>query len=1230
MDDPAQPVSVEEYKQLELREHIRNIPDTYLGSDAWVKRGAHLWNPETESIYYSEITVPMAMERTFIEIISNTADNVTRSRHRGVNPGKIEVHLSSTMIVIRNQGLPIAVDYVDESEGLYLPEMIFGRFLTSSNYNTERIGNGRNGYGAKLTNVFSKFFQVTVGDNYHKKLYKQAWYDGMSVREDPVIKSYSGAPFVEIKYCLDFERFECDSYPEEALQLFYRHAVDVAFTTKAEVHVTVYDDSELEDVADWSTSLPKVVQSKYKDLTIKEYTSFHHGKDAKAIYYSEWPEGTEVKGKPGSQKAKDTTPLFEFAAVDTSPQQDADGREVHMSFINGIHTFSGGVHLRHLVKTLYPMILSEAREILEGKKRKSSSVKLTSTHIHPHVSLIFSCWMKNPKFSSQMKDFLTDPAPKFKLPPEIAAPVRKWELVLKLQQNIESRMEKKLKSTDGKKRLRIITDNAIQSRYVYSGRRGAPGPLVLCAVEGKSAGGYTKVLAEKWPDKYCLGYIPFRGVPLNVMNASAEQLLNNEEFKLLKASLGLVEGTDYTDEKQLRKLFYDRFIIIADKDADGAHIAGLILLYFFCRFPSLLKVGFVSIMHTPIVSAYSNSGKDRKHFYSEKEFRRWHAKHGSGYKVKYRKGLGSSSEKDIEDELRDGIRITTVVHYDDKDTDAMRLAFDIKRSSDRRDWLQKWSGQATIPIEDIEEISLSEFINEEYIRYPWISIVRSLPSIDGFKDAPRKVLYTTFKHWGVKKQSLLSKLRKSDEKNLSAIDLLTSSQKVVNTAKEFMKTGRFANKTAQETDYAHGENNLNGVIQTMTHAFVGSNNMPFFKAEGMMGTRSRGGKDAADPRYTQISPSEWLNYVFKANDIDLTGYRNVNGEDTEFNWALPIIPLHVINGVEGISFAYSSWIPPHHPLEVIAWLRQWLHYYDHPTEEEMFIDEIYPYYHGFKGKITVVEKVNKDGTTKNSLVTEGCYTRDGRGKITITELPIGLWGSRYHKKLGKLLEEKKITDFHVLNHTDMNSFEIHGWIGEVDTKTLGIKKTYSLDYMRLLDADGHVRRYESISELLNGFAEWRIKFFAIRRDIIKQDIEAQLQECKDYIKLVKAVRDGELIVFDPATKRVRARSDILEDVKRLGISEGIYSKTKLEQLDLNGITHLERAVEYLEQQLKEIDAITAAKLWDIELEQLETYLKQTFKPREKEVEVITIGEGHEEHKEEGEEGEEHEEEGEEE
>jgi DNA topoisomerase-2 len=126
--------------------------------------------------------------RILIEPLSNMIDNLWRSREAGIKCTKFGLGVTKNSIEFWNDGLGIPVE-MDGAHGVYIPELIFGHLLTSSNYDDteDRFASGRNGIGVKLSNVFSKQFEVEIGDSERGLVYLQKWSDHMRTTHKPKI-----------------------------------------------------------------------------------------------------------------------------------------------------------------------------------------------------------------------------------------------------------------------------------------------------------------------------------------------------------------------------------------------------------------------------------------------------------------------------------------------------------------------------------------------------------------------------------------------------------------------------------------------------------------------------------------------------------------------------------------------------------------------------------------------------------------------------------------------------------------------------------------------------------------------------------------------------------------------------------------------------------------------------------------------------------------------------------
>jgi DNA topoisomerase-2 len=1090
----------EDYNMMTQRQHIYEVTDTYVGSDEQVPRTTSVLTVSPLAIVDQTITLPVAVERLFIEILSNASDNVDRSRRANVDPGTITVHVDANYVLIRNGGLVIPIT-IHPTYNIHTPELIFGNLLTSSNYSKEvdRTGCGRNGYGAKLVNIFSKLFVVEVGDPSRGLKYSQTWEDNMGTRHDPIIESYQGPPYVQICYLLDFERFGYQHYPDEAIALFGRHAADTSLTM----------------------SIPVTFNG--MKLTLSKPNDY-----AKLLF----PQG--VKHLTHSQ------PGIELCILDTVGIDP-----VVVSSINGMMTPDGGVH----VEAAYKAISEQVLPIINGSK---PTVKLTLADVKAHLSMILVCHLPNPKFNSQIKTKLTSPTPKITLDPKAVKKMLKWDFVNHLYAVLEMKQSRAISKTDGKKTRFVDIDKAEDANL--AGTKDSY-RCTLFVVEGKSAKGYAnclQTLVERGRD--VMGIYPMKGKPLNVMNADFQQIAENQELKELKEILGLKEGVDYTDERNFRTLRYGYFVILTDADDDGKHITGLILNLFYCRYPSLLARGFVMLLRTPIIRV--RRGKERLKFYSQQRYTEWkdQTPDYAKWDHKYYKGLATSKKEEVREDYTDPK--TAVFLYDDQTPDSINLAFNKKLSHARKEWLEKQI--PSLHIEEVEALPISDFINYEFVRYSLADLARSIPrAMDGLKVSQRKAVWAALIKWKRKKP----------------------------TDKDEFKVARFASFVAEQTSYHHGENCMSETIVSMAQDFVGANNLPFFCQDGQFGSRNDGGKDAGNPRYIYTKPSWWLPLIFRQEDDPLLERVVDEGEQQEPLTFYPIIPLALVNGMNGIGTGYSTFIPNHNPLDLIAWIRCRLRGSDTP--------QLVPWYRGFTGTIrlehhgevaseqdddrlgpdTVVEP-----SDRLSVVISGRFHVD-QGNVVVTELPIGRSMHDYKNWLDDLRKEKKIASY-ANNSTDVPHFTITGFANP-SLKSLRLVRTFGMSNMVLLDERDRPRRYPNTDAIMEEFVAKRVLIYEKRRHYLLDKLKDKITVTSRKAELIKAIVDQRLVVFG------RAMSDVLADADRMGLDGETFKSLTLTSCTRDKIDELEATIRSLQEEHSLLDQKSPGQMWLEDLDEFE-------------------------------------------
>jgi len=192
------------YQKKTQVEHILLRPDTYVGSVEHQDDKLWTWNSEKEEMEQGNVSYVPALYKIFDEILVNAADNMQRDKTMSKIKVDIDVKDKKIKVMNNGRGLPIQVH---KEHKVYVPELVFGHLLTSDNYDDteKKVTGGRNGFGAKLTNIFSTRFIVETAGN--GKLYRQKWTSNMSRKEKPEIKAYKGEPYTSVEFWPDLERF---------------------------------------------------------------------------------------------------------------------------------------------------------------------------------------------------------------------------------------------------------------------------------------------------------------------------------------------------------------------------------------------------------------------------------------------------------------------------------------------------------------------------------------------------------------------------------------------------------------------------------------------------------------------------------------------------------------------------------------------------------------------------------------------------------------------------------------------------------------------------------------------------------------------------------------------------------------------------------------------------------------------------------------------------------------
>ena len=709
--DPSPwPGMADQYKKHTHREHILELPDTYVGSTETHEEVRWVYNAETNKMMHQKVAFNPGYYKIFDEIIVNARDALVRSQTAtGAQPIKhIEITVGRTaagavLIEVENDGdgIPIAIH---QEHKVYAPELIFGHLLTSGNYDKteEKIVGGKNGYGAKLTNIFSNRFTLSTRNPASGQKYTQTWTDHMATCGKPsIVKDKSTKGFVKISYEPDVSRFPgLDLAAMD--RVLHTRAIELAAMAGKDVKIS------------WQGAVvPTNTFEKFINLFVR---------DGSGHAYERCGDRWEV----GAVLARN---LF---AEDDSP----DDR--HISFVNGINTRKGGKH----VETVLRVVLGNFSDAAKKKR-----IDIKPSQLKDTVVFFINSTIVNPSFDSQTKETLTTPATKFGSQfksEKLADSLIKIGLLEEAQAILDAKAAKDAKKTDGTKRKTLRGLPKLEDALWAGTPRSGECTLIL--TEGDSAAasaiaGLAVVGREKW------GVFPLRGKMLNVKDISQEKFNKNEELTAIKKILGLEQGKVYTDIKTLR---YGRVMIMTDQDHDGSHIKGLLMNFFHTFWLSLLKRDFLCCLATPLLKMSKRS--DIRSFYSQSEFETWRetevAAKGDdalkGWTIKYYKGLGTSTPQ----EAREWFKNLFDMKYQwDQDSDeSLCLAFSKKRADDRKQWLNTFDPRRTLSVSKGGVIPYSRFINDELIHFSNADNLRSLPHVmDGLKPSQRKILFCCLK-----------------------------------------------------------------------------------------------------------------------------------------------------------------------------------------------------------------------------------------------------------------------------------------------------------------------------------------------------------------------------------------------------------------------------------------------------------------------------------------------------
>jgi DNA gyrase subunit B len=545
------------------------------------------------------------------EIVDNSVDE-----HLAGFCSEIKVTLEedgSATVEDNGRGIPIEM----HEKGMSAERLVFTTLHAGGKFDDSayKTSGGLHGVGSSVVNALSK--RLTVRVKKGGGIYEDSYAYGL-----PTLELQNGLlPQVgktrETGTCINF-------LPDETIfdKTWFKEE-DV----KSRLHETAYLNPEL----------TIIFEDKRKAL--KEYVEFHEP-DGLTGFITDMNRSKETVHEPIYFKGES-----EGITVECAFQYVNEFHENVLGFCNNIYNAEGGTHLTGF-KTQFTTVMNTYARGLGILKEKDAN--FTGADVRNGMTAIISIKHPDPRFEGQTKTKLDNQDAA-----KVVAKITGEEIVHYFDRNVEtlksvlSCAEKaaKIRKTEEKAKTNMLS----KPKYSFDSN----GKLANCEskdpkkceifiVEGDSAGGSAKTAR----DRNFQAILPIRGKILNVEKASIDKILANAEIKTMINSFGCGFSEGYGNDFDITKLKYDKIIIMADADVDGAHISTLLLTLFYRFMPELIYEGHVYIAMPPLYKAMPSKGEE-EYLYDDKALEKYRKTHKSAFTLQRYKGLGEMDAEQL-------------------------------------------------------------------------------------------------------------------------------------------------------------------------------------------------------------------------------------------------------------------------------------------------------------------------------------------------------------------------------------------------------------------------------------------------------------------------------------------------------------------------------------------------------------------------------------------------------
>ena len=538
----------------------------------------------------------------------------------------------SATVSDNGRGIPVGM----HEKGISAERLVFTTLHAGGKFDNEayKTSGGLHGVGSSVVNALSTYLHVTVKtggqvyeDHYERGIPTQELQNGLLPVIGKTRESGTTINFLPDDTIFDKTRFKEDDI-------------------KSRLHETAYLNPELTII--------------YEDK---------RGPETEHIEYHE-PEGIVgfIKDMNKSKEAVHDVIYFKGEAegitVECALQYVNEFHENVLGFCNNIYNAEGGTHLTGF-KTMFTNVINTYARGLNILKEKD--VNFTGADVRNGMTAVISIKHPDPRFEGQTKTKL-DNQDAAKVVSKVTGDeiVRFFDRNLETLKNIIGCAEKaaKIRKTEEKAKTNLLT----KPKFSFDSN----GKLANCEskdaskceifiVEGDSAGGSAKMARNRMYQ----AILPIRGKILNVEKASIDKVLANAEIKTMINAFGCGFSEGYGNDFDITKLRYDKIIIMADADVDGAHISNLLLTLFYRFMPELIYEGHVYIAMPPLYKAMPSKGAE-EYLYDDKALERYRKKHKGSFTLQRYKGLGEMDADQLwETTLDPDARLLKLVERED-------------------------------------------------------------------------------------------------------------------------------------------------------------------------------------------------------------------------------------------------------------------------------------------------------------------------------------------------------------------------------------------------------------------------------------------------------------------------------------------------------------------------------------------------------------------------------------